>query len=322
MRCSLVAGGDLCPLLPPKLLPGPLSVQGWVPVGPCQLRVLWLSPDIDECTITNGGCDTHCSNSEGSYECSCSEGYALMPDKRSYIDECEDNPEICDGGQCTNIPGEYRCLCFDGFMASLDMKTCIDVNECDLNPNICLHGECENTKGSFICHCQLGYFVKKGTTGCTGGSSARLELGLPLRKNGKLPWRQPQPTVLCGGCCGMCWAGTQAPASNGISPAQPCCAGGAELGQPWCECCALLPADINECSLNPLLCAFRCINTFGSYECTCPSGYALREDRRMCRGKTPCAAPRARPQLPPAPAPGQVGILRWLFSPSPTSVLW
>lgn len=124
------------------------------------------------------------------------------------IDECEDNPDICDGGQCTNIPGEYRCLCFDGFMASLDMKTCIgealavprgcpsptscpqshpgllgvchgrfcpaDVNECDLNPNICLHGECENTKGSFICHCQLGYFVKKGTTGCTGGRAAHL----------------------------------------------------------------------------------------------------------------------------------------------------
>lgn len=43
-----------------------------------------------------------------------------------------------------------------------------DVNECDLNPNICLHGDCENTKGSFICHCELGYFVKKGSTGCTG----------------------------------------------------------------------------------------------------------------------------------------------------------
>lgn len=33
--------------------------------------------------IMNGGCDTHCSNSEGSYECSCSDGYALMPDMRS-----------------------------------------------------------------------------------------------------------------------------------------------------------------------------------------------------------------------------------------------
>lgn len=39
--------------------------------------------DIDECTIMNGGCETHCTNSEGSYECSCSEGYALMPDLRT-----------------------------------------------------------------------------------------------------------------------------------------------------------------------------------------------------------------------------------------------
>ena len=31
----------------------------------------------------NGGCDTQCTNAEGSYECSCSEGYALMPDGRS-----------------------------------------------------------------------------------------------------------------------------------------------------------------------------------------------------------------------------------------------
>ena len=39
--------------------------------------------DIDECTIENGGCQTFCTNSEGSYECSCHLGYALMPDLRS-----------------------------------------------------------------------------------------------------------------------------------------------------------------------------------------------------------------------------------------------
>lgn len=27
------------------------------------------------------------------------------------------------------------------------------------------------------------------------------------------------------------------------------------------------------------------MNTFGSYECTCPIGYALREDQKMCKGK-------------------------------------
>lgn len=49
--------------------------------------------------------------------------------------------------------------------------------------------------------------------------------------------------------------------------------------------CPFLWPDINECAQNPLLCAFRCMNTFGSYECTCPVGYALREDQKMCKGK-------------------------------------
>lgn len=48
----------------------------------------------------------------------------------------------------------------------------------------------------------------------------------------------------------------------------------------------LASPDIDECSLNPLLCAFRCHNTKGSYVCTCPAGYTLREDRTMCQGRT------------------------------------
>lgn len=48
------------------------------------------------------------------------------------IDECEETPDICDGGQCTNIPGEYRCLCYDGFMASINMRTCIGELEAPL----------------------------------------------------------------------------------------------------------------------------------------------------------------------------------------------
>lgn len=47
---------------------------------------------------------------------------------------------------------------------------------------------------------------------------------------------------------------------------------------------SLALADINECALNPLLCAFRCVNVLGSYQCKCPTGYILREDGRMCKG--------------------------------------
>lgn len=31
--------------------------------------------DIDECHIGNGGCEQRCTNSAGSYECSCYNGY-------------------------------------------------------------------------------------------------------------------------------------------------------------------------------------------------------------------------------------------------------
>ena len=41
------------------------------------------------------------------------------------VDECEQNPDICDGGQCTNMPGGHHCLCYDGFVATLDMRMCV-----------------------------------------------------------------------------------------------------------------------------------------------------------------------------------------------------
>lgn len=61
-----------------------------------------------------------------------------------------------------------------------------------------------------------------------------------------------------------------------------------------------LPAstDIDECSLNPLLCAFRCHNTEGSYTCSCPAGYTLREDGAMCRGGCSTVGSRWGPGLP------------------------
>lgn len=59
----------------------------------------------------------------------------------------------------------------------------------------------------------------------------------------------------------------------------------------------LASPDIDECSLNPLLCAFRCRNTEGSYVCTCPAGYALREDGAMCRGRM-CRRGGRGPGLP------------------------
>ena len=39
--------------------------------------------DIDECEIHNGGCDHYCTNTNGSYYCSCQDGYILKKDNSS-----------------------------------------------------------------------------------------------------------------------------------------------------------------------------------------------------------------------------------------------
>ena len=39
--------------------------------------LLLLYPDINECDESNGGCSHNCNNTEGSFECSCRDGYIL-----------------------------------------------------------------------------------------------------------------------------------------------------------------------------------------------------------------------------------------------------
>lgn len=49
-------------------------------------------------------------------------------------------------------------------------------------------------------------------------------------------------------------------------------------------------ADVNECEIYklegaPRLCMHACINTPGSYRCSCPPGYKLFNDGKNCEGE-------------------------------------
>ena len=46
----------------------------------CDFSIIVL--DINECEDNNGGCSQICTNTEGSFDCSCTDGYLLHSDGR------------------------------------------------------------------------------------------------------------------------------------------------------------------------------------------------------------------------------------------------
>ncbi|KAL7987273.1 hypothetical protein Chor_006192 [Crotalus horridus] len=75
-------------------------------------------------------------------------------------------------------------------------------------------------------------------------------------------------------------------AENSICQAQPC-------NDAFCSCRNVMSvsflADVNECEIYklegaPRLCMHACINTPGSYHCSCPPGYKLFNNGKNCEG--------------------------------------
>ena len=44
--------------------------------------------DIDECAEDNGGCSHTCTNTGGSFKCSCPDGYLLLDDEKNCSGTC------------------------------------------------------------------------------------------------------------------------------------------------------------------------------------------------------------------------------------------
>ena len=72
--------------------------------------------DIDECSQGTSRCSQLCTNTIGSYICTCHNGYQLGNDNHTCtdIDECNTNNGGCDHN-CINTPGSYQCQCREGY---------------------------------------------------------------------------------------------------------------------------------------------------------------------------------------------------------------
>ena len=74
--------------------------------------------DVNECAwnFGKGDCDHLCSNTDGSFKCSCRTGYVLQEDglKCTDLNECDSNNGGC-SQKCVNRPGDFFCQCFEGY---------------------------------------------------------------------------------------------------------------------------------------------------------------------------------------------------------------
>ncbi|XP_049313290.1 fibrillin-3 isoform X2 [Bactrocera dorsalis] len=269
--------------------------------------------DINECELDNGGCEQLCNNLPGSYQCACEQGLQINTltgntcidinecllrnghgpcqdtchnEWRGYRCSCEglagtqladDNHTCNDAGECANANGgcshqclssmgRIYCLCPSGWLMSTDGKNCEDINECE-QPEVAAQcaGGCENTHGSYRCIPALNTPENgaEATNEVEEVEEAVKEVDEVETKVESEPNAEEESEDDQG--------------IRRISESGPICPAGYRAGGENSDNCV----DIDECAEGTSGCE-HCLNTDGSYECTCPGGYDLAEDERTC----------------------------------------
>ncbi|XP_022804044.1 matrilin-2-like, partial [Stylophora pistillata] len=115
--------------------------------------------DFDECAEGSHSCsaDAVCSNTKGSYKCTCKPRYHGDGLTCKDSDVCAEGLHNCSfDAVCNTIKGSYKCTCKPGYHG--DGLTCEDVDECAEELHSCsADAVCNNTKGSYKCACKPGY---------------------------------------------------------------------------------------------------------------------------------------------------------------------
>ncbi|KAJ8714767.1 hypothetical protein PYW07_002992 [Mythimna separata] len=249
--------------------------------------------DIDECANDPTLCENgHCTNTPGGYECDCDVGFTKSPDGRSClgkshsyscvdIDECANDPTLCENGHCTNTPGGYECDCDVGFTKSPDGRSClgkshsyscVNIDECANDPTLCENGHCTNTPGGYECDCDVGFTKSPDGRSCLGKSHSYSCVNIDECAN--------DPTLCENGHCTNTPGGYECDCDVGFTKSPD---GRSCLGKSHSYSCV----DIDECANDPTLCENgHCTNTPGGYECDCDVGFTKSPDGRSCLGKS------------------------------------
>ncbi|XP_065641589.1 fibrillin-2 isoform X7 [Hydra vulgaris] len=263
--------------------------------------------DINECQSSSPPCSWSngvCTNTDGSFICSCKSGWKMGQNNSSCVDinECDSSSPPCSwsNGVCLNTNGSFICSCKNGWMMGQDNVSCVDINECKSSSPPCSwsNGVCTNTDGSFICSCKSGWKMDQNNSSCadinecdSSSPPCSWSNGVCLNTNGsyicscKNGWMMGQDNVSCVDINECDGSSPQCSWSNGVCTNTGgsficSCKSGWKMGQNNSSC-----VDINECESSSPPCSWSngvCLNTNGSFICSCKNGWKMGQDNASC----------------------------------------
>ncbi|KAI2652330.1 Alanine aminotransferase 2 [Labeo rohita] len=208
-----------------------------------------------------GPCGYHanCTNTPGSYLCSCFRGYLMSAEGCTDVDECAlaavTGLQACGSGAvCTNTPGSFTCSCPPGFVLALDLHNYVD--ECNFEESCRreLGNVCVNTDGSYTCVCQTGFREDR---------AACLDVDECVEEQ-----------HVCAGR-GEC--------ENTLGSYRCVCRRGYRGNGTHCT-------DVDECAQDNGICEHECMNQPGKYSCVCSTGYTITADLHNCTDVDECVS--------------------------------
>uniref|UniRef100_A0A0G4I9M8 EGF-like domain-containing protein n=1 Tax=Chromera velia CCMP2878 TaxID=1169474 RepID=A0A0G4I9M8_9ALVE len=243
-----------------------------------------LAFDIDECTTSVDDCnaDAACSNSAGSFTCTCSTGFSGNGVACSPIDQCTLGTHNCDAnGACTDASHSFTCACNTGY--SGDGVTCTTEDQCTLGTHNCdANGACTDASHSFTCACNTGY----SGDGVTCTTEDQCALGTHnCDANGACTDASHSFTCACN--TGYSGDGVTCTNIDECTTSVHDCHANATCtdsgGSFSCACTTgfsgtgVVCNDIDECTTSVDNCdtgGATCTNTAGTFTCACNSGYS------------------------------------------------
>ncbi|PIK46326.1 putative fibrillin-1 [Apostichopus japonicus] len=246
--------------------------------------------DTNECKDSPCAEEAVCTNSNGSFTCSCGEGFMGNGYSCENIDECTLQSDNCTQ-VCNDVSPGFICGCYDNFELQPDGVTCTAGTSC-ANENLCVNGQCyyDDSTEEDTCVCLAGYQLSpSNATICQARNSCDADIGV---------CNNTSPGYTCSCKAGYTLAEDERTCQDIDECESSPCSVFADCtntpGSYLCECqlgyygngssCE----DINECEvgestcysngtcvLEPVSCDqnAHCINTNGSFECSCNAGY-------------------------------------------------